>query len=66
MEKDEIKVAQKLIDDECNEIVSSVPKNATELEKVQMCIRDSYCSRHPHTHCTVLLLPTARVQNRIL
>lgn len=34
MEKDEIKKAQKLIDDECNEIVSSVPKDATELEKV--------------------------------
>ena len=34
MEKDEIKKAQKLIDDECNEIVSSVPTDATELEKV--------------------------------
>ena len=34
MEKDEIKEAQKLIDAECTEIVSSVPKDATELEKV--------------------------------
>ena len=34
MEKDEIKGSLKLIDDECNEIVSSVPKDATELEKV--------------------------------
>ena len=31
--KDEIKEAQKLIDAECNEIVSYVPKDATELEK---------------------------------
>ena len=37
MEKDEIKKAQKLIDDECNEIVSSVPKDATELEKSAFC-----------------------------
>ena len=34
MEKDEIKEAQKLIDAECTEIVSSVRKDATELEKV--------------------------------
>lgn len=34
MEKNEIKVAQKLIDDECKKIADSVPKNSTDVEKV--------------------------------
>ena len=34
MEKDEISKAQKLIDDECDKISASVPKDATDVEKV--------------------------------
>ncbi len=34
MEKDEIKEAQKLIDDECDKISASVPTDATDVEKV--------------------------------
>ena len=37
MEKDEIKEAQKLIDDELGQIVSSVPKELQSLKKALFC-----------------------------